>query len=616
MARMWIRPKPGGGFERRGSDDATDLSSDGFREVDAATFEAARRNEKQGGSGLSDARLLGLAEPEAPAPTYWTRSRPGGGFDRAGASGSARPDGDGWQQVDLDTFRAARRHAEGGTLSPRDAQRLGLPETEAEADFRAGAPAAAAAPRFSTPAESDFRTGAAAQARAWDPGDAKRDGLSNPSARPAQDWRDGPRNPSPMPRSGGRGQPQVQVGRVETGDPTGFVGRQAASGRNPPNGGAARPWASKYPEVAAYMQQRMQQPQDELGEARARADRGLLFSRLGRAGAMLNENLTGAKYDRAAYDDLDASAQQPVADLMARRGMAREDAEDGRRADETRWRRETDVRDFEYQQGRDRAQDELASRRLSADERRAAEDRTYRWAALREQRSGRKADEQARADARAEERAAKERNMKERQTEKDLKDVGVATSKAPFGELQSALQQVEQRAPGIAYGQTPARNPLSTRDRIARAVPFGAGEWAMSDEGKRYASEIANLRDLISRARSGAVLNEGEERHYRSLLGDEILSDPAKAASGINAVRQGIAQKLRNAQAPYARIQDPGEPSVLDAYEQEGGTTYRAPIFGQYRGPVLMQAPDGRRYEVDADEVDEATRNGWKVLNG
>jgi hypothetical protein len=143
-------------------------------------------------------------------------------------------------------------------------------------------------------------------------------------------------------------------------------------------------------------------------------------------------------------------------------------------------------------------------------------------------------------------------------------------------------------------------------DRIARAVPLGLGNWAVSDEGQRYGQAIANLRDLVSRMRSGAVLNAGEEHHYLSLLGDDVLGDPRKAAAGINAVRQGVAQKLRNAQAGYVKT------GVLDDYEGTGATTFRAPIFSGTGRRIAVVDPSGRPATLDESELAEALKNGWR----
>lgn len=475
----------------------------------------------------------------------------------------------------------------------------GRPSTadEAAADFRAGAPAFAASNTADAKggpskwAEDDFRAGAPKVGRVDDYHDAKMDGLSNPSARPDMTAMDGPRNPNPMPRAGmkgaGKGRPSIAVGMP--------AADRAAAGRLPSQSAApaAALRALQSPEAAAEVARAA----DPYGDARAEANRNRFFTNLARAGAMANEAVSGARYDRTAYDDLDAQAEQPVADFLARRELGREDAAAASAADERRLRAEdyarrwaSGEREFQYRQGRDKVGDALDRDKMAANERQWRAELGARGADRMEAR-------QARLDART--AASEERNERARANreahaqevaQKSLQTLGQQTGKLPIGELQQALEDIEASAPGMAFGQAPDDNPLSLKDRIARKIPYGAGEWVMSDEGKHYASNIAQLRDIVMRMRSGAAINKSEERHYLALLGDDVLSDPQKAAYGINTVRRGLSQRLRNIQAPYAGN------GALDEYERQGGSTYRAPIFSDEAPQSRQQTgtPTGR----------------------
>lgn len=485
----------------------------------------------------------------------------------------------GYEEVDDADFEALRRIAYG---QPEPVKPRGPAEWAAD-DFRAGSektalhPASAQdavlrKPGYAEWAAEDFRAGAPKVGRADDYGDAKRDGLSNPSARPAQDWMDAPK--SPMPPAGekkGRGAPSISVG-MPAADRAG-AGRLPTASSMPQ--GAQKALAAGTSSPAA-----VERTVDPYGDARASANRNRLGAQLARAGGMVNEALSGARLDRAAYDDLEAQAEQPVADFAARRAMGREDATDAAALEERRLRAEdyarramADTRDFQYRQGRDKAEDarrEAAAledrRRFDAQQRAAAAERGLRRTELQDRRTEMEEGRNERA------RLAREA-AQQQQADKALQTLGQQTSKLPIGELQQALESIDAQAPGLAYGKAPEDNPMGLKDRLARRVPFGAGEWAMSDEGKRYAANIAQLRDITMRMRSGAAINESEMRHYLSLLGDDILSDPQKAAEGINTVRQGLAQRMRNIQAPYVRG------GTLDEYERQGGSSFRAPIF-------------------------------------
>lgn len=353
--------------------------------------------------------------------------------------------------------------------------------------------------------------------------------------------------------------------------------------------------------VARTMRQRW-----GIGDAQADANRRSLAVELASAGNQIASGITGTKYDDNAWDGQRGAARQPVEDYQQQAGEARAQSEADRRAaaDERAIReaeREAalELERFQYGKDRDKAADTLARDKMAADDAYRKEDLKQRGLDRAEARADRKDHRASDILMKALLQDDKEAERKRREGERDLQRLGEATAKAPYGEFQSALQEIDSLMPGIAYGQAPKEAPVGVGDRIARAIPFGAGEWAMSEEGKRYTTAIANLRDLVSRMRSGAVLNLGEERHYLNLLGDRALSDPSTAAAGINAVRQGVAQKLRNAQAGYAKT------GALDEYEQTGATTYRAPIFG-----APPARPTGRKVTRPDGSVWQELDNG------
>jgi hypothetical protein len=438
-------------------------------------------------------------------------------------------------------------------------------------------------------------------------GDAKRSGMSNPRAAGAPGLQ-----VSPSSRSAGDAD---YLQRLQKG-----VGAAGA----PP---AAAPFSDDELQAMFMGGEAAADDSDPaLSAAQDAARERRLVSEIGRAGAQFNESLTGAKYDRAAYDGYARDAERPVGDLLQRReavsqrqgrertaqqdrlraeeaarGYRRQQTQDARQASNDAYQRERDARGDVRQQARD-AED---ARRFNLSRQDAAANRALQRQAQGDTRA--LANQQRQDAARAKAEAQAQENALKRGEK-----LGQATTKAPYGELQQALQGLDELAPGLIYGDETAQTPLSTKDRVVNALPFGAGDRLMSDKALQYKSNLQNLRDLITRARSGAAINASEEAHYLRLLGDDVLSDPRRAAAGINAVRQGIAQKLRDAQLAYSG-------PTLDAYEQGGGTTFRNPVFsGQApqrqseAAPVVMLSPDGRQYTVDPSEVEEAQQNGWR----
>jgi hypothetical protein len=547
---------------------------------------------------------------------------------------------EGYKPADPDTARAAVTYNSKGWAQGEDAYRLGLKERPV--DVTIGTPPMLW--RKEHPKAEDW-------------GDGKRGGMSGATGRELdaagmlgtgdevevregtpslvsrtptmeQDWGDAKRSGMSNPRAGGA--PGITVGAAGKG-PEGYLDRAKASASPLARAPADVPFSED--ELSAMFEgtggsgTAGESSDPELQAAQDAARERRLVAEIGRAGAQFNESLTGAKYDRAAYDGYGRDAERPVGDLLQRREAVAQRQGRARQAQQDRMRAEESARAFRRQQAQDarQASNDAYQRERDArgDARQTARDaeEARRFNLSRQDAAANRAlQRQSQADTRAlaqQQRQDAARAKAEAQAQENAlkrgEKLGQATTKAPFGELQQALEGLDELAPGLIYGDESAQTPLSTKDRIVNALPFGAGDRLMSDKALQYKSNLQNLRDLITRARSGAAINESEERHYLALLGDDVLSSPRRAAAGINAVRQGIAQKLRDAQLAYTG-------PTLDAYEQGGGTTFRSPVFSgqapQRRSaaaPVVMVSPDGRQYTVDPSEVDEAQRNGWRL---
>lgn len=330
-----------------------------------------------------------------------------------------------------------------------------------------------------------------------------------------------------------------------------------------------------------------------LEDAQRRANVNQLSANLAQSAEFLGAGVGGVRPRPGAFSNLQEQAGQPVEQYQQRAAEEHQQEQEERALAEAQREAERAERDFTFKQGRATSEDQLARDRMAQEERLAgkrmegdAADRALR----RSEFSYRKKEgEEFKKEMAREKQKARET----RDDELDSQRLGAATAKAPFGEFQTQLEEIDRLVPGLPYGVVPNEEPLGMRDRAASALSGVGGDFFMTDEGRAYSTAISNLRDLISRMRSGAVLNEGEERHYRSLLGDHVFSDKRAAAKGIDAVRQGIAQKLRNAQGGYQ--------NVLDRFEGTGATTYRAPIFGAAPTGEEIEMPDGSVHEVLAD---------------
>jgi hypothetical protein len=358
--------------------------------------------------------------------------------------------------------------------------------------------------------------------------------------------------------------------------------------------------------VSTFLQGR--RPPSGLEEAQRRANVNQLSANLGRSAEFLGAGVGGVRQRPEAYDNLQEQAGQPVEQYQQRAAEERQEEQDELALKEAEAEATRAAEEMQFRQGRATAEDQLARDRMAQEERIAGKrlegeeaDRALRRSEL----SYRKKEGE---ELKKEMAKARQTERQSREDELDLQRLGTATSKGPFGEMQESLESIDRLVPGLAYGQVPDELPIGMWDRVMRVLEPIGGEYLMTDKGKEYATLIANLRDLVSRKRSGAVLNAGEERHYLKLLGDRVFSDTRSAATGINEVRKGLGRTLRNVQGGYA-VKTGDAPSILDRYEATGATSYRAPIFSDTAPPrptgKTITRPDGSVWqELDNGEAE------------
>ena len=419
-----------------------------------------------------------------------------------------------------------------------------------------------------------------------DPGDAKRDGLSNPSARPAQDWVDAPKYPMPPAGAKAKGRaPSISVGMPAQGLnlASRVPGEATRSIRAPGRSQQASP-------------EGVMSAVDPYGDARAAGDRRRLGVALARAGGMVNEALSGARLDRAAYDDLEGAADAPVRDFAARRVMSREDAQARGDADERRLRAEDYARRWTrqgeqdaYGRERDKAGDTLARDRMAADEQRWRAELAARGADRAEARAARLDARTLAGQERADRAEAAAIERRGRKTEEDAQALAKRTEDAGLmkDDLDTIVRALDKG------GDIPGVGP------VVSALP----EFFLSAEGTNLRSAAMRLYRNAVRMESGQTVTPQEAASALAAYGMGTGKSETAFRQGMGALAQRARRAMQNAEAGF-------RPEVVDLRQQRGGVTSRD--IPQPAGPgptptgrvkrsggrVFMEMSDGSAQEM------------------
>lgn len=453
-----------------------------------------------------------------------------------------------------DVFDVEQTYADGTKSS------VGKSRSFAGALTNVGSPSVRMGPATPSPAfaaAADFRQGAP-KVSLLPPqaNDATMDGASNPQARMDMTAMDGPRNPNPMPRAGmktGPKRPGIVVG----------MPAQGLNNASRVVQGAARP-AAVSPRVAEAMGSRAASgpTPDPYGEARGRSDRNRLGVQLARAGAMVNEGLSGARYDRGAYDDLETQADAPVADFAARRGMAREDAAAAGEAEARRLRAEDYARTWKRQESqdaygreRDKVGDTFARERLASEERRAREANAARYADRAESRAERLFRQQEAQAAREEAAQERYRLKAERDTETDAQKLGKRTEDS--GNMKDDLDTIVS-----ALNAGGGRNDLPGVGPVVSGLP----EFFLSAEGtKLRGAAIRTYRNAV-RMESGQTVTPQEAATALEGYGMGFGKSETAFRQGMAALAQRARRAMQNTEADF-------QPEVVELRRSRGGVT-------------------------------------------
>lgn len=305
--------------------------------------------------------------------------------------------------------------------------------------------------------------------------------------------------------------------------------------------------AAKSPAVAEAVARKL-----GLSDYQAQAADNRTATRLGRAFAMAGEAISGAKYDRGAYDDLEQGAEQPVTDYLAREQEARagrseeaQRAEAARRAqldaDQLDYQRKHGTRQLELQEEENRLRHEEATQRQSD----AAADRRLR----REEMTLRASESTA---ARKDMADQKRKDMLERQDEKDQAELSkrLGTHAALKDDLERIMPYVN------STGDVPGVGP------VVSALP----EFMLSQQGTDVRQSALRLFRNVVRAESGQTVTPQEAATALEAMG----MGPGKSEA---AWRGGMASLARRAQMAMRNVEAGFSPAVVQEYGRRGGVT-------------------------------------------
>jgi hypothetical protein len=357
-------------------------------------------------------------------------------------------------------------------------------------------------------------------------------------------------------------------------------------------------------------------------EARKRGDQTRLLADLGRAAAMINSAIGHTKYDPHEYDSLDAQASLPetqvekdmsLAKLAAEARAKKEAGDPNSRANRSfREQLQSYMPAFAARLGP--AYDSLTQAQLekmlpiqtsqqkldlqkkqidaTTGLHKATLESTQAERTANAGRKDREDTEKERHDKAMEDRMglltqATQSNIQGRADQQNLVKLANETSK--HSELVQGLEQLEESTPGlVSKGVVPKDFALTTSEKALLALPGGVGTWMASPKALELQKRLASIRDLVTRARTGAVINANEEKQYQRQFSDQALANPEAVGPAVKDFAQLLWRRMKDKQLGFAG----GPHPVLGQYESEGGTTYRnSPVFSGFNGAAQPPAP-------------------------
>jgi hypothetical protein len=340
------------------------------------------------------------------------------------------------------------------------------------------------------------------------------------------------------------------------------------------------------PEVGDYL---ASMDDDELRRAQERSRNMLLAARITRAGAMGTEAISGARYDRAAMDGLEAGARQPVADVLERRKARSARSAEAREAEEMGLRRRRfaaddarDARDFAYRRDSDAQRMELDRQRMEQQERMRADDREARRADRALTREEMRLRMKLGEDEKREAQGRKRQDMLER----DLQELAKRSQDA--AQMKADLEILNRH---LSNEDIPGVGP------VVSALP----EIFLSSDGTELRQAATRLYRMKVRLESGQTVTPQEAATALEARGMGPGRSETAFRKGMESLRNEATMALRNIEAGF-------RPEVVATRREYGGTTSAdmprtAPTrTGRYKrgrdGKVYAEMSDGSAVEV------------------
>jgi hypothetical protein len=352
--------------------------------------------------------------------------------------------------------------------------------------------------------------------------------------------------------------------------------------------------AAESPRVAAYLRESMG---PELEAAQQEAGQRRLGVNLGRAGAMLNEAISGARYDRGAYDALAEEADRPVTDLGAREGQARQEWQDTGAAQD---------RQARLQGAEDERVGADYNRRLAAAQDARSQEQRVEDATRSDARFG--LERQDDLNARAQQRAQWETEMELKRRDLTAKEAkGVTGGGADPKALAELAQRSQPAAEMLADIETVNHYISSSRDIPGVGVVEGrVPEFLRTQDGNAVWQSANRLASNIILAKSGKAATDVERRNMLEQYGIRPGSTDSAFVLGMQALTRDAAATLGNIEAGFDR-------PVVEQRRALGGVTSRdipAPAAAPGGGTPGAPSPTGRRATMPDGSVWEELSDG------
>jgi hypothetical protein len=444
------------------------------------------------------------------------------------------------------------------------------------------------------------------------------------------------RKPQPRPA------PRAPVGDIE--DPTiaGVVegmGRAAERATQPPAPAPAPSLAEKLPipgmppeqaeavykyatEQAKPQRQgpsEAEQLREALRLARSDAEKSAQFGRLGRHLSRAADIATGTRTDASAFDSTGEAGGMAARNLEKQMQEAESYAKAVATGQEREWRQKMEVEKLALAKEKAKPQvDPLLDEKRAKLQ--AEVDR------LRRPKAGMDPMEQKRRELQlklmekklneekgpghgsevAQVRREQLQYQKERNQERDVEQLSGITGKMDAGGVLSVLKDMERIAPGVTLGKQPKSIPGFTRqERIGRGMPWGSGDWLVSEGGKAMQQHVENLRDMLLRARSGAAITESEYTRLSRIVGGvDLFESPQRLAQGLANFRKAFGETLRDKQIGFKdNLADFEGTKYTDFLPDRAGELSNVRSRMPQAAPGSMDAPGRHAGHAEAEKV-------------